>query len=438
MILYSPSRELSTFAFDYDWDDDGDLDLPFGVQTVDSLGVRTLGLADQVYGLTSSILSFTAAEVDSVSRKRDDSDRNDGSAWFGGNLTSAGDDYLLYEASSTSLPVTGAAMTPGDVNTGIDVQSPLVALTSVTPNSAAGTVTVTLNGPVSQVLSGDGSSAVVTGSGITITDTNGQPIPIIDARPFVSGIGTDTLTLSFAGSGIVGGKLPAGTYQLNFVGNGFVANGRAVDVENNGTLVDGYFEFEFTVAPSLAGDYDQNGTVEQADYAFWKFHFGETAGIGLQADGNGSGRVDAADYTIWRNNLGATLPGAGGGAAAVTAEVVAEIVAEPLAATAAAPAADSIDLAFVDLAFTDAVTTSSRVKAAGADAASLRVAAGGSAPFDHSLLAAARRFQRANGPEQPEGARCVHDGGSELSGIDEVFTKLGGKMSLRKGLRRAI
>ena len=42
-----------------------------GVQIVDSLGVRTLGLNDQVYGPTSNILSFTAAEVDSVSRKRD-------------------------------------------------------------------------------------------------------------------------------------------------------------------------------------------------------------------------------------------------------------------------------------------------------------------------------------------------------------------------------
>ena len=55
------------------------------------------------------------------------------------------------------------------------------------------------------------------------------------------------MTLSFAGSGVVGGKLPAGTYQLNFVGNGIIANGRAVDVANNGTQVGGVSEFEFTV-----------------------------------------------------------------------------------------------------------------------------------------------------------------------------------------------
>ena len=61
-----------------------------------------------------------------------------------------------------------------------------------------------------------------------------------------------------------------------------------------------------SVGGGLAGDFDRSGTVNLADYMFWKTHFGETSGLGLQADGNGSGNVDAADYTIWRNNLGAT------------------------------------------------------------------------------------------------------------------------------------
>ena len=103
MLLYSPSRELTDFAFDCDWDNDGTPRVACRVrQLVDALGVRTVGQPDQVYGLTSSILSFTAAEVDAISRKRDDVDRNDGTAWFGGNLTSAGDDYLLYDQPSVS------------------------------------------------------------------------------------------------------------------------------------------------------------------------------------------------------------------------------------------------------------------------------------------------------------------------------------------------
>jgi hypothetical protein len=337
-------------------------------------------------------------------------------------------------------------MTPGDLNTGTDAQSPLVSLISVTPNSPVGTVTVTFSSPVSQVLAGDGSAAGSTGSGVTITDANGVPIPVIDARPTVTGLGTAALTLSFTGSGVVGGQLPEGIYQLNFVGNGIIANGRATDVANNGTQIDSYFEFEFTVAPSLAGDYDQNGTVEQADYTFWKTHFGEIAGIGLQADGNGNGSVDAADYTIWRDNLGATLPGAGaGGAATSVASAAAEVsssvapaalasalavTAEPVADTsdpAAAPAA--LELAFVDLAFVGPDMTSLSVKAAGADAASLRVAAGGSAPLDRSLLLAARQHQRAAGPELQDEAICADHSDQKFGDVDEFFATLGAKRS---------
>ena len=170
-----------------------------------------------------------------------------------------------------------------------------------------GTITLTFNGNVSQVLAGDGSAAPATGSGITITDTSGVPIPVIDARPTVTGIGTSTLTLSFTGSGVVGGKLPAGMYQLNFVGNGFVANGRAVDVANNGTQVGGFREFEFTATTPtpLTGDYNGNGTVDAADYVVWRKSEGQT-GAGLPADGDGDMDVDENDYLVWRANFGRT------------------------------------------------------------------------------------------------------------------------------------
>lgn len=65
--------------------------------------------------------------------------------------------------------------------------------------------------------------------------------------------------------------------------------------------------------PNLPGDYDQNGIVQQNDYAVWRASFGSTTS--LDADGNGNGVIDAADYTVWRDNLGASLPatiGSGG------------------------------------------------------------------------------------------------------------------------------
>jgi hypothetical protein len=59
----------------------------------------------------------------------------------------------------------------------------------------------------------------------------------------------------------------------------------------------------------VAGDYNHNGTVDQADYTVWRKTLGSTTS--LDADGNINGVVDAADFAIWRGNFGKSLPGAG-------------------------------------------------------------------------------------------------------------------------------
>ena len=51
-------------------------------------------------------------------------------------------------------------------------------------------------------------------------------------------------------------------------------------------------------APLLRGDYDRNGSVQEADHQFWRTNFDATSGTGLQADGNGNNIVDAADYVL--------------------------------------------------------------------------------------------------------------------------------------------
>jgi hypothetical protein len=60
----------------------------------------------------------------------------------------------------------------------------------------------------------------------------------------------------------------------------------------------------------VAGDYDHNGLVNQADYISWRANFGGTAGSALAADGNGDGSVTAADYILWRNNMSSSAAGA--------------------------------------------------------------------------------------------------------------------------------
>jgi hypothetical protein len=58
-------------------------------------------------------------------------------------------------------------------------------------------------------------------------------------------------------------------------------------------------------APTLPGDYNQNGVVDAADYIVWRNTVGET-GAGLAADGNGNNEIDAGDYDVWRLHFGNT------------------------------------------------------------------------------------------------------------------------------------
>jgi hypothetical protein len=52
----------------------------------------------------------------------------------------------------------------------------------------------------------------------------------------------------------------------------------------------------------LAGDYNEDNSVDAADYVVWRKTFGQT-GAGLPADGDGSGMIDAADLDAWKQNF---------------------------------------------------------------------------------------------------------------------------------------
>ncbi|MDA0657448.1 MAG: DNRLRE domain-containing protein [Planctomycetota bacterium] len=303
-LLYSPNATLLTGAYDYDWDNDGSLELPTGVVIVDSVAVKDNGLTDQTYGpaanVINSALNPNLYVADAVSRLRGNTSRNSAAAWMHGDLTAAGDDGLVYSpTNSIGLPSPGTAMTPGEVNTGTPAISPLVSLTSVTPAAHVGAVTLNFSGPVSQVTIGDGSAGP-TGAGITISNPDGTPNGQVNSLPTISGFGTNTLTLTFTGSGVVGGQLPAGQYRLNFVGNSIIANGRAVDTANNGTVTGSSHSVTFTTTPIVTtpGDLNGDGGVDGADvsvvYSSW-------GGSGV-ADINGDGFVDGADLAVVFSN----------------------------------------------------------------------------------------------------------------------------------------
>jgi hypothetical protein len=59
------------------------------------------------------------------------------------------------------------------------------------------------------------------------------------------------------------------------------------------------------VSVALAGDYNNDGLVNAADYTVYRDTL-NTSGVALAADGSGNGVIDATDYDVWRNHYGST------------------------------------------------------------------------------------------------------------------------------------
>lgn len=72
---------------------------------------------------------------------------------------------------------------------------------------------------------------------------------------------------------------------------------RARLLDSNGQWT-GLVEATFTVE-TLAGDFDSNGVIDDADRAVWRSTYGSVTD--LRADANDNGRIDAGDYTVWRD-----------------------------------------------------------------------------------------------------------------------------------------
>jgi hypothetical protein len=70
----------------------------------------------------------------------------------------------------------------------------------------------------------------------------------------------------------------------------------------------------------LAGDYNNNGVVDAADYTIWQDTEGQSVTQGTGADGDRNGLVDANDYTVWRSHFGQAVAGAGSAIAAAVPE----------------------------------------------------------------------------------------------------------------------
>ncbi len=68
------------------------------------------------------------------------------------------------------------------------------------------------------------------------------------------------------------------------------------------------------IGPLLVGDYNEDGTVDAADYLVWRKALGQSAAL-PNRDTDNSGPISIDDYESWRQNFGSTLAGLGNGLA---------------------------------------------------------------------------------------------------------------------------
>jgi hypothetical protein len=78
--------------------------------------------------------------------------------------------------------------------------------------------------------------------------------------------------------------------------------------------------FDYNIAPrtlilllippaGLPGDYNDDGSVDAADYVVWRNTLNQNVPVGSGADGDGNGIIQEADYVFWQANFGHSATG---------------------------------------------------------------------------------------------------------------------------------
>jgi hypothetical protein len=82
-----------------------------------------------------------------------------------------------------------------------------------------------------------------------------------------------------------------------------------------------FFDDLLITALGIPGDYNNNGTVDAADYVVWRKNAGTNNPLANDPIG---GTIGTAQYNQWRANFGQTAPGAGSSSGAITNATVPE------------------------------------------------------------------------------------------------------------------
>ncbi|MCO6044107.1 hypothetical protein NG895_09315 [Aeoliella sp. ICT_H6.2] len=97
-------------------------------------------------------------------------------------------------------------------------------------------------------------------------------------------------------------------------------------------------------AGGLTGDYNEDGSVDLADYTVWRNTLGSTSN--LAADGDHNGVVDVGDYQLWKDNIGATAPQSTTAAALASSSTGSNLATEEPAPAASSSGDTALGVAF--------------------------------------------------------------------------------------------
>lgn len=159
------------------------------------------------------------------------------------------------------------------------------------------------------------TSAMAANTGKTITADNYAQLSFTDWAPSFGGPGFSLLGNLLTRNAVV--HLVTDNIYLDIQFTGFNSTGLMAYTRSS-------------PAPLVAtdGDYNDNGTVDAADYVLWRKTLNQSATPnGSGADGNGDGTVNAGDYTFWRARFGNDV----GGAESGVGSAIPEPAAGPLA-----------------------------------------------------------------------------------------------------------
>jgi hypothetical protein len=100
--------------------------------------------------------------------------------------------------------------------------------------------------------------------------------------------------------------LPSAQYWLEVI---FDPYGRILESNeaNNATRI--LVDLTIPAPLIIPGDYNQDGTVNAADYTVWRDTLGKSVALGTGADGDGDGMITAADYAVWKQHFGDSASG---------------------------------------------------------------------------------------------------------------------------------